>query len=159
MDIEKAIRKLNLSLPQPTQPGGNYSSVNIRGNVAFVAIQFPIRNGVYSHQGKLGLDLTTDQGYEGMQLCALNLLTQINKHLLWNQVEGINHIEAYYQGVEGWDEAPLVVNGASDLLINVLGNKGEHSRSIVGVHTLPRGFSVGLTATLTITRTNVWISS
>lgn len=159
MNIEKAIRDLNLSLPQPTQPGGNYSSVNIRGNVAYVAIQFPIRNGVYSHQGKLGRELTTDQGYEGMQLCALNLLTQINKHLLWNQIEGINHIEAYYQGVDNWDEAPLVVNGASDLLINALGNKGEHSRSIIGVHSLPRGFSVGLTATVTLASNKVWPTS
>lgn len=150
MDIYNTLKKLDLILPDPSNPGGNYVSVNVRSNVAYVAIQFPIRNEAYFFQGALGNELTTDDGYQAMQLCALNVLAQINKYFPWDEVEGLNHIDAYYQSVKGWDDAPLVVNGASDTFVNVLGEKGKHSRSIIGVHALPRRFSVGLTSSFTL---------
>ena len=63
---------------------------------------------------------------------------------------GLNHFDAYFQSGEDWDDSPLVVNGASDLFVKVLGDKGIHSRAIFGVDRLPRNFSVGLTASFTI---------
>lgn len=85
-----------------------------------------------------------------MQLCALNVLAQVNAKIGFDKIVGLNHIEACYQAVEGWDEAPQVVNGASDLFVKVLGDKGRHSRSIFGAHMLPRNFCVGLTTTFTL---------
>jgi len=158
--IKNKLEQLGLELPSPSVPGGNYTSFHIRGSIAYVAIQFPIQSGEYLYQGRLGQDLDTEDGYQAMQLCALNVLAQINQYTTVNQIEGLNHIDAYYQSTESWDEAPLIVNGASDLFVNVLGDKGIHTRSIVGVHTLPRGFSVGLSASLTLRKPGrgwVWL--
>lgn len=63
---------------------------------------------------------------------------------------GLNHIDGYYQSVDGWDDAPIVVDGASELFVKVLKDAGKHSRAIFGVHKLPRNFSVGLTVSLTL---------
>lgn len=141
---------LGLELPQASSPGGNYVSVNIRGNIAYIAIQFPILNGTFLHQGTLGTVISTEVGYEAMQLCALNVLAQIHEKIGFNQLVGINHIDAYYRAAEGWDEAPKVVNGASDLFLKVLGERGKHARAIFGVADLPRNFCVGLTVSCTI---------
>ncbi|QSE99299.1 RidA family protein [Fulvivirga lutea] len=141
---------MNLVLPEVSVPGGSYSSVNIRGKIAYIAIQFPILNGDFKFQGKLGKDLTTKQGYEAMKLCALNVLSQIEDKIGIDNINGLNHIEAYYVATDDWDDAPIVVNGASDLFSTVLGEKGKHSRTILGVHNLPRNFSVGLTTSFTL---------
>lgn len=150
MNIIQKLNVLGLELPQVSTPGGSYVSVNVRGNIAYVAIQFPIVNGEYFYLGRLGNEVTTQDGYNAMQLCALNVLAQVHAKIGFENIEGLNHFDAYYQSADDWDDAPLVVNGASDLFVNVLGDKGVHSRAIFGVHKLPRNFSVGLTATFTI---------
>ncbi|MES2780447.1 MAG: RidA family protein [Bacteroidota bacterium] len=150
MPIEDQLTQLGLKLPEVTNPGGSYVSVNVRGKIVYVAIQFPIVNGEYFYQGRLGKDLTTDDGYKAMQLAALNVLAQIHAKIGFKNIEGLNHVDAYYQAVEGWDDGPKVVNGASDLFVQVLGDKGIHARAIFGVETLPRNFSVGVTCTFTL---------
>jgi len=146
----KKLIELGLELPNVSTPGGNYVSVNIRGNIAYVAIQFPIRNEEFLYQGRLGNEITTEQGYKAMELCALNVLAQVDKKVGFDNIIGLNHIDAYFQSGEDWDESPKVVNGASDLFVKVLEERGQHSRSIFGVEKLPRNFSVGLTASFTI---------
>ena len=141
---------LGLALPKVSTPGGSYISVNIRGNIAYVAIQFPIKDEKYLYQGRLGNAITTEDGYKAMELCALNVLAQINEKVGFENIEGLNHIDAYFQAGNDWDDSPIVVNGASDLFVKVLGKKGQHSRAIFGVEKLPRDFSVGLTATFTL---------
>jgi len=144
------LKKLKLSLPEVSTPGGNYVSVNIRENIAYLAIQFPIKGKEYLYQGRLGEGISTDEGYKAMELCALNVLAQVNEKIGFDNIIGLNHIDAYFQSGEDWDDSPIVVNGASDLFIKVLEEKGTHSRAIFGVDRLPRNFSVGLTATFTI---------
>ena len=142
--------KQGYELPNVSTPGGSYVSVNIRENIAYVAIQFPILNEEYLYLGRLGNDLSTEDGYKAMELCALNVLAQIDAKVGFDKLLGLNHIDAYFQSGEDWDESPIVVNGASDLFVKILEEKGEHSRAIFGVEKLPRNFSVGLTATFTI---------
>jgi hypothetical protein len=150
MNLTERLQQHGLSLPETTSPGGNYVSVNIRGNIAYVAIQLPIRNGEFYYQGRLGAELTTQDGYMAMQMSALNVIALIEKKIGVEKIVGLNHIDAYYQAAPGWDEAPAVVNGASDVLVNVLGEKGTHSRAIFGVDKLPRNFCAGITASFTI---------
>jgi enamine deaminase RidA (YjgF/YER057c/UK114 family) len=144
------LKKLHLELPEISTPGGSYVSVNIRENIAYIAIQFPIRNGTHLYRGRLGKELATEAGYDAMKLCALNVLAQIHAKVGFENVVGLNHMDAYYQSSENWDDAPTVVNGASDIFVDVLGDKGAHSRAIFGVDKLPRNFSVGLTTSFTI---------
>lgn len=150
MTLLQKLESLGLALPEVSTPGGNYVSVNIRGNQAFVAIQFPILDGAFKYQGRLGKELTTEEGIKAMELCALNVLAQINAKVGFDNIEGLNHLDIYFQASEGWDDSPNVANGASDLFVNVLGDKGMHTRSIVGAHSLARNFCVGLTSSFTI---------
>lgn len=150
MTVQENLIALGLELPNVSTPGGNYVSVNIRNDIAYVAIQFPIYNGAYLYQGRLGDDMSTEEGYKAMELCALNVIAQIEQKVGLDQIVGLNHIDAYFQASQHWDESPEVVNGASNLFVNVLKEKGVHSRAIFGVHQLPRNFSVGLTASFTI---------
>lgn len=85
-----------------------------------------------------------------MELCALNVLAQVHEKIGFEKVEGLNHLEAYFQAYGDWDDSPKVVNGASDLFVKLLKEKGTHSRAILGVEKLPRKFSVGLTCTFTL---------
>lgn len=144
------LKKLHLELPKISTPGGTYVSVNIRENIAYLAIQFPILNEEYLYQGRLGNEISTEQGYKAMELCALNVLAQVENKIGFDKIVGLNHFDAYFQSGESWDDAPIVVNGASDLFTKVLEEKGKHSRAIFGVEKLPRNFCVGLTATFTI---------
>jgi len=150
MNIHEKLRAYNLKLPTVSTPGGNYVSVNIRANIAYVAIQFPIIDEVYHYQGRLGNQIPTEEGYKAMEMCALNVIAQIEAKVGFDNVLGLNHIDAYFQTEEDWDDSPVIVNGASDLFVNILGDKGTHSRAIFGVANLPRNFSVGLTATFTL---------
>ncbi|TCI90626.1 RidA family protein [Tenacibaculum sp. M341] len=150
MNPKENLAKLGLDLPNISTPGGNYVSVNIRENIAYVAIQFPILNENFLYQGRLGDEISTEQGYKAMELCALNVLAQIDQKVGFDHTIGLNHIDAYFQSGNNWDESPNVVNGASDLFVRVLGEKGQHSRAIFGVEKLPRNFSVGITTSFTI---------
>jgi hypothetical protein len=150
MTLIDKLKELGHTLPAVSTPGGSYVSVNIRGNIAYVAIQFPILNEEYHYQGRLGSNLTTEEGYKAMAICALNVLAQINAKVGIENIIGLNHIDAYFQAGENWDDSPEVVNGASDLFAKILGEKGRHSRAIFGVDKLPRNFSVGLTTSFTI---------
>ncbi|MCG2462798.1 RidA family protein [Flavobacteriaceae bacterium F89] len=150
MDPKENLSKLNLELPEVSRPGGNYVSLNVRGSIAYIAIQFPILNEVDLYQGRLGNEITTEEGYKAMELCALNVLAQVENNIGFDKVVGLNHIDAYFQSGTDWDDSPIVVNGASDLLMKVLEEKGKHSRTIFGVEKLPRNFSVGLTASFTL---------
>ncbi len=150
MDPLKKLRDLSFQLPDVSKPGGSYTSVNIRGKIAYIAIQFPILNQEFLYQGRLGKELTTDEGYKAAQLCGLNVLSQINSKIGFDKILGLNHIDICFQAAKGWDDSPIVANGASDLFANVLGDKGTHSRAIFGVEDLPRNFSVGLTCSVTL---------
>ncbi len=150
MNIKEKLSALNLELPEATTPGGNYVSVNVRENIAYIAIQFPVLNELYLYQGQLGEEISTEKGYKAMELCALNVLAQVNKNIGFDNVIGLNHIDAYFRSGQNWDDSPEVVNGASNLFMKVLGDKGKHSRAIFGVHRLPRDFCVGLTASFTV---------
>jgi len=144
------LEELGLKLPEISTPGGSYVSVNVRENIAYIAIQFPILNDEYKFQGRLGNEISTEEGYKAMKMCALNVLSQVEKKIGFDKIIGLNHIDAYFQSGTDWDSSPIVVNGVSDLFVKVLEKKGNHSRAIFGVEKLPSNFSVGLTTSFTI---------
>ncbi len=148
--ISDLVRELGHELPIASKPGGNYVSVNIRQNIAFIAIQLPKLGDDWIYKGRIGQELTSEDGYKAFQLCALNVLAHIEKSIGLDKLIGLNHMDAYYQADGEWDDGPNVVDGASDLFVKVLGDKGLHSRAIFGVDRLPRNFAAGITCSLTI---------
>lgn len=148
--ISDKLKELNLSLPPIAAPGGSYVSVNVRGMIAYVAIQFPILGEEYKYTGRYGWELSTADGYEAAKLTALNILAQVEHYVGFDKIEGLNHLDIYYQCAVGWDEAPKVANGASDLFTDVLGDRGRHTRGIYGIDNLARNFSIGITSSFTL---------
>ena len=146
--------KLAVDLDTIPKPGGSYVAVNVRANIAYVAIQLPIKQNEFYYTGRIGKDITTDEGYQAARLAGINVLAQIHKFVGLNKVVGLNHVDIHYQAADNWDDGPIVANGASDLFLEVLGERGEHTRTILSVHKLPKNHSVALTASFTIEESN-----
>ena len=144
------IKALGISLGTPPKPGGSYVAVNVRANIAYVAIQFPIVEGKFIHTGRIGRDVTTEEGYHAARAAAINVMAQINESVGFEKLVGLNHLDIYFQADDNWDEGPKVANGASDLFLAALGDRGKHTRAIMGVHKLSRGHCVAIVASFTI---------
>jgi enamine deaminase RidA (YjgF/YER057c/UK114 family) len=140
----------NIDLGFVPKPAGSYAPVNIRQNIAYVAIQFPIAEKGFLYTGILGRTLTTEQGYQAARHAAINVLAQIHHAVGFERIEGLNHVDIYYRCDETWDEGTVVANGASDLFLSALGPRGAHTRSLFGVHSFPKNLSVGITASFTL---------
>jgi enamine deaminase RidA (YjgF/YER057c/UK114 family) len=150
MDILQNIDSLNIDLGNLPKPGGSYAAINKRGNIAYVAIQFPIRNGQLQHAGRLGQQISIEQGYEAAGICARNIIGQIHKFIGFENIEGLNHLDIYFQTVENWNDGPEVANGASDLFNEILGEAGKHTRTIIGVQYLSKNSCIAITSSFTL---------
>lgn len=149
-EIIEKLQNIGVDMDDVPKPGGSYVSVNVRGNIAYIAIQFPKKYNEFLYLGKLGKDLTSQEGFQAAELAGINVLKQVNKHIGFEKILGLNHADIYYQADGDWDEGPFVANGASELFTNVLGERGIHTRAIFGVERLPKNFSVGVTCTFTM---------
>ncbi|NII28784.1 RidA family protein [Pseudoflavitalea sp. X16] len=151
MDIIAKLTALGLSLPaEPPKPGGLYEPVRVIGNMAYVAVQFPLHNGKLAYRGRLGAELTTEEGVLAARYCALNVLAQIHKHVGFDNIVGLNFIEAKMLTTEGWNDFARVLDGASGLFLDTLGEAGRHARSLSGAHSLPMNAPITLTTTFTV---------
>lgn len=145
-DVRAALSERGLSLPDPPAPGGAYEPVRVLGTTAYVAAQFPFADGRLAFRGRLGRELTTGDGYRAAELCALNVLAQVDRHVGFERVLGLGRIEAYMQTAEGWDEFPAVLDGASRLFLHAMGDAGRHARALFGVERLPIDAPIEMTA-------------
>jgi enamine deaminase RidA (YjgF/YER057c/UK114 family) len=134
---------MGLSLPEPPPPGGNYIPAVRTGNLVFLSGVTPRRPDGTPFAGKLGKDLTVEEGYQAAQICALNLLANLKKAI--GDLDKVTHVVKLLGMVNSdpdFTQPPAVVNGCSDLLVEVFGDKGRHARSAVGLATLPGGVAV-----------------
>ena len=142
--IENKLIKLGIELPDAPHPVANYQPYVISGNLVFLSGQVTIWNGEMKYQGKIGRDLTVDQGYDAARMCGLNLIAQVraacNGDL--DRVKQVVKLGAFVNCVEDFKEHPNVVNGASDLMAEVFGDAGRCTRTNAGVPSLPLGFAV-----------------
>jgi enamine deaminase RidA (YjgF/YER057c/UK114 family) len=151
--MSDALAKLaarGMTLPAPPKPGGAYDPVRVIGGVAYVAAQFPFLEGRLAFRGRLGRELTTQDGYRAAELCALNVLAQIDHVVGFERVLGLNRIKAYMLTVDGWDDFPKVLDGAPNLFLHALGGARRHARALFGVERLPMDAPIELTATFTL---------
>ena len=150
MNVIYNLEREGLLLPDAPRPGCLYESVRIVGHVAYVAIQFPFVNDVLAYQGRLGQNLTTQDGYHAAQLCALNVLAQIHKYIGFDNILSLNMVEAHMLTVDDWDDFPKVLDGASAIFLRALEDAGRHARALYGVHRLPMNSPVVLTTSFTL---------
>jgi enamine deaminase RidA (YjgF/YER057c/UK114 family) len=137
MEIEKRLQELGYQLPNPPVPAANYiGSVRV-GNILFVGGNIGRINGSLKYRGKVGVAVSLEQAYDAARNCALNHLAIIKAALGdLDQVERIVKVLGYVNVAPGFDQMPKVVNGESDLLVQLWGERGQHSRAAVGVASL-----------------------
>ncbi|MEJ0054260.1 MAG: RidA family protein [Bacteroidota bacterium] len=142
-DVEKKLKELGLTLPAPQKPIANYVKAVRSGNLVFLAGHGPSNADGTDISGKVGKDLTVPQGYEAAKSVGLNLLTSLKAEIGdLNKVKRIVKVLGMVNCTEGFTEQPKVINGFSDLMVAVFGEKGKHARSAVGMYALPNNISV-----------------
>ena len=140
---EERLRELNITLPTPPQPVANYVNGVRAGNLIFLAGIGPKYPDGRELSGKLGGNITIDQGYEGARQTAINQLSVLKEMLGdLNKVKRIVKVLGLVNSSPNFIDQPKVVNGFSDLMVDVFGEKGKHARAAVGVNSLPRGQAV-----------------
>jgi enamine deaminase RidA (YjgF/YER057c/UK114 family) len=135
---EKRIQELGIELPALPAPGGNYVSAKTAGSVVYLAGVIST-NAVGVISGTVGLDRTVEDGYAAARACALTQLAVLRKHLgSLDAVRSVISVNGYVNAVAGFADSSKVINGASDLLIEVWGDAGLHARAAIGVSALPK---------------------
>jgi len=153
-DILQRIADLGLELPPAPQPVAAYVAVRLAGATAYVAGQVPIVNGVVVNPGLLGRDVSVDEGRAGAERAALQALSALRAALgSFDRLLGILQVTVYVASTPDFTEHPQVANGASELLVNVLGETGRHARAAIGMASLPLGGSVEVVVTAEIAPT------
>jgi enamine deaminase RidA (YjgF/YER057c/UK114 family) len=150
--FESRLGRLNLELPPPMKPVANFVPCVQSGTLLFVSGQIPMWNGELRYVGKLGREISLEDGTAAAQLCALNLLAQVKSHLGdLSRVARLSMLQVFVNAVPEFTEHPAVANGASDLLVSLFGEAaGRHARFAVGVGSLPFNVAVELAATLEV---------
>jgi enamine deaminase RidA (YjgF/YER057c/UK114 family) len=150
MSIEARLAELGITLPQPAAPVAAYVPVVIAGGLAHVSGQVSIVGGQLL-KGRLGEDLSLEQGVEGARACGLMILAQLKAALgSLDRVERVVKLGAFINSTADFTDQPKVANGASELMAEVFGEAGKHARSAVGVPCLPLGVAVEVDAIVAV---------
>ncbi|MGA1043415.1 MAG: RidA family protein [Burkholderiaceae bacterium] len=146
--IADRLKELGIELPRPVQPVANYLPYRWSGSLLFIAGQIPLQNGALPYLGKVGVDLSIEQGQAAARLCAINILAQVNAALHGNldRVNACLKLGGFVNCAPDFSDQPTVINGASDLRVDVFGEKGRHARAAVGSNALPRNVAVEVDA-------------
>ena len=147
---ELRLRELNLILPPLPSPGGNYVRARTIGNLVYLSgVISTAAEGVIT--GTVGADRTVEEGYAAARACALALLAVLRQHLgSLGAVRSIVSVNGYVNAVAGFAASPKVIDGASDLFLDVFGDAGHHVRAAIGVSALPRNALVELQMTVEV---------
>ncbi|MGH2673733.1 MAG: RidA family protein [Actinomycetota bacterium] len=141
--VEELLAQLGIRLPAPVAPLASYVPVRISGDHAYVAGQVPLEDGTILSTGKLGAEVSIEEGQEATRRCVLQALAALRAALgSLDRVKGIVRVDVFVASAPGFTDQPAVANGASDLLVEIFGEEGRHARAAVGVSELPRGASV-----------------
>ena len=144
MSVEDKLKELGLQLPSPPQPAGAYTPAIAAAGLVFVSGQLPLANGEIQYPGMLGRDLDIEAGYAAARLCALNALSVLKAEAGDLDKVSIVRLGGYVAASDNFTDHPKVINGASDLMADILGTKGVHARLAVGASSLPLGAAVEL---------------
>lgn len=149
MSVETRLAELGLELPEAAAPVASYVPVVIQGGFAHVSGQLPFVDGVLV-KGRLGEDVELDAGMAAARACGLMILAQLKAAGVLDKVERVVKLGAFVNSTGTFTDQPKVANGASDLMVEVFGDKGRHARAAVGVPALPLGAAVEVDAIIAL---------
>ncbi len=151
-EIEKRLEAMGVSLPQPPAPVASYVGHVVHNGLVFVSGQVPLVDGNVMQTGLLGEGVSLEQGMAAARVCAINILAQVKVACGGDleRVERCIRLGGFVASTKDFTDQPRVINGASDFMVEVLGDRGAHSRAAVGVASLPLNSSVEVDATFAI---------
>jgi enamine deaminase RidA (YjgF/YER057c/UK114 family) len=151
MSAEARLKELGIEIPEPVAPVASYVPAVLSGNQLWISGQVTKKGDQFLHNGKVGANVTVEQGQEAARQSALNALAAARKALgSLDRVARVVKVVGYVASASGFTDQPKVVNGASDLLLQVFGESGRHARSAVGVAELPLGVCVEIEMVLEV---------
>lgn len=151
--IDARLAELGIELPTASAPAANYVPFVRAGDLLFVSGQVTAWNGEIKFIGTVGSDFTVDEGYQAARICGLNLLAQARAALDGDldRLARVVKLGGFVQAAPGFTDHPKVINGASDLMVEVLGDAGRHARFAVGAASLPLGVAVEVDGVFEVT--------
>ena len=146
--ISDNLKKLNITLPDAPNPVGAYVAFKKINNLLFISGQLPIDKDGKIIKGKIGKDLSLEDGQKASRLCVINILAQVNKALnnKLNNVKNCIKITGFVNSTDDFNDQPKVINPASETLAAVFGDKGKHARAAISANALPLGAAVEIEA-------------
>lgn len=150
--IDARLQELGIELPEAAAPAANYVPYVVSGSHVFVAGQITIHDGEIQYVGKLGRDYGVEEGQAAARLCALNIIAQVKAACGGDldRVVRCVRLGGFVNSTADFTDQPEVVNGASNLMVEVFGDKGKHARAAVSAASLPRGVAVEVDAVFEI---------
>ena len=148
MNIENKLRELKIELPNAPDPVGAYVAIKKINNLLFISGQLPISKDGEMIKGKIGNDLTLEDGQKASKLCVINILAQVKKALNGdlNKVKSCVKITGFVNSTDDFKDQPKVINPASETLSAVFGDNGKHARAAISSNSLPLGAAVEIDA-------------
>ena len=148
MSADKRLKENSIVLPEAPAPVGSYVASKIVGKLLYISGQISMNSKGELIKGKLGKDLNAEDGYKAAERCALSILAQAKKILSGNldEIKSCIKIVGFVNSTDDFIEQPKVINGASDMLVKILEEKGMHTRAAVSVNSLPLGVAVEIDA-------------
>jgi len=148
MSAEKNIAKLNIALPKAAAPVGSYVATKIVSKLLYISGQISIDENGQLIKGKLGKELTTDDGYKAAERCALNITAQAKKACDddLSKIKSCIKLTGFVNSTDDFIEQPKVINGTSDTIVKIFGDSGMHTRAAISVNSLPLGVAVEVDA-------------
>ena len=150
--FEENIKKLDLIIPEMPTPMANYVPFKVADNTVYVSGQGPVVDGKIVYSGKVGKEISEEEGIKAAELCCINIVSALKTSLNgdWDRLDTFLKLGAFVNCDENFTDQPKIINGASDLLVNIFGDKGRHARFAVGSNTLPLNISVEIDAIIKI---------
>ena len=148
MSFENKIKDLKINLPEAKPPVGSYVATKIVGNLLYISGQISISENGELIKGKIGKDLSVDDGYKAAERCGLSIISQakVACHGDLSKIKSCIKLTGFVNSTDNFTDQPKVINGASDLIASVFGDAGMHTRAAVSTNSLPLGVSVEVDA-------------
>ena len=150
--FEKNIKNLELNIPSMALPVANYVPYKIFGKFLYISGQAPIKEGLLIYKGKVGENITEDEGIKAAELCCINIIAILKSAINgdWEQLNGFIKLGGFVNCNASFTNHPQIINGASNLLVKIFGEQGKHTRFAVGSNSLPMNISVEIDAMIKI---------
>ena len=146
--FDENIKNLGLNIPELPKALANYVPFKIVGKTMYISGQAPVRNGEMIYKGKVGSDISIEDGVQAAKLCVINIISALKTGIEgdWDKLDSFVKLTGFVNCQDNFTEQPKIINGASDMLVEIFGDQGRHARVAVGSNALPLGIAVEIDA-------------